>query len=336
LTTTATHDTKRGEDARARLLALSEIAEDWAQAVSHWRDLNAGVVTSAGGSRSPSAAHEYLLYQALLGAWPLHHFGRDFVDRAKAFAIKAAREGKEQTDWLSPNADYEASLCDFLDRILDRHVSSPFIASFDALARRAALMGALKSLAQVVLKTAMPGVPDFYQGTEFWDTSFVDPDNRRPVDFAARKSALQNVPKYPSDIPWRDLARTWSDGRIKLAVTRCLLAFRKELAAVFTQGDYRPAEVSGKHCDEVLAFVRSGGRDAAIVVAARLVGRASNHGRRWPTGEAWEGSLAVEGFSSLRNIFTAQTIESRSELDLSELLDVLPVAVLQARVTAVD
>jgi (1->4)-alpha-D-glucan 1-alpha-D-glucosylmutase len=334
LTATATHDTKRGEDARARLLALSEIAEDWAHAVSHWRDLNAGVVKSAGGSRAPSAVHEYLLYQALLGAWPLHDFGRDFVDRAKAFAIKAAREGKEQTDWLSPNAVYEADLCDFLDRILDHHVSGLFIASFDALARRAALMGALKSLAQVVLKTTMPGVPDFYQGTEFWDTSFVDPDNRRPVDFAARQSALQGVPE--KDIPWRDLVQTWPDGRIKLAVTRCLLAFRKELANVFTQGDYRPAEISGKHCDEVLAFVRSGGRDAAIVVAARLVGRASNYGRRWPTGEAWEGSIAVEGFSSLRNIFTAQTIESRSELDLSELLDVMPVAVLQARGTAVD
>jgi (1->4)-alpha-D-glucan 1-alpha-D-glucosylmutase len=161
LTTTATHDTKRGEDARTRLLALSEIVEDWAQAVSHWRHLNAGIVKSAGGSRAPSAAHEYLLYQAVLGAWPLHDFGRDFVDRPKAFAIKAAQEGKEQTDWLSPNAEYEAALCDFLDRILDHHVSGRFIASFEALAPRAALMGALKSLAQVVLKATMPGVPDF-------------------------------------------------------------------------------------------------------------------------------------------------------------------------------
>ena len=205
LTTTATHDTKRGEDARARLLALSEIAEDWAQAVSHWNDLNARVVKLAGRSRAPSAAHEYLLYQALLGAWPLCDSGRDFVDRAKTFAVKAAREGKEQTDWVSPNVEYEAALCDYLDRILDRRASGLFIASFDAFARRAALMGALKSLAQVVLKTTMPGVPDFYQGTEFWDTSFVDPDNRRPVDIAARQSALQDLPENPSDMPWRTL-----------------------------------------------------------------------------------------------------------------------------------
>jgi (1->4)-alpha-D-glucan 1-alpha-D-glucosylmutase len=119
-------------------------------------------------------------------------------------------------------------------------------------------------------------------------------------------------------------------------VTRRLLAFRNELATVFTQGNYRPAEVSGKYRDEVLAFVRSGGHDAAIVLAARLVGRASNHGRRWPIGQAWEGSVAVDGFSSLRNIFTGQTIERRPELDLSALFDLMPVAVLQARRAAAD
>jgi (1->4)-alpha-D-glucan 1-alpha-D-glucosylmutase len=325
LTATATHDTKRGEDARARLLALSELASDWAQAVPRWKDLNAGSVKTLDGSRLPSAAHEYMLYQVLVGAWPLQELTSAFVDRVKAFAIKAAREGKEQTSWLTPNLEYEAGLGFFVERILDPRMSAPFIASFDAFARRAALVGALKSLTQVVLKATMPGVPDFYQGTELWDLSFVDPDNRRPVDFAMQQSALRALPQ-----DWRELARTWPDGRIKLALTRRLLALRKQFPTVFSRGDYRQVFVKGPHRDEVLAYVRSSGRDAAIVVTGRLMARASKDGRRWPAGGMWEGSVAVGGFSSLRNVLTARTIRTESEVSLSELFDVLPIAVLQA------
>ena len=164
LTATATHDTKRGEDARMRLIALSELADDWARGVHEWRALNAKFAGSAGQPRSPSPAHEYMLYQALLGAWPLGGIDADFIERMQAYAIKAAREGKEQTSWLAPDETYETGLRDFVGRVLDRRQSARFIDSFDVLARRAALLGALRSLTQLALKTTMPGVPDFYQG----------------------------------------------------------------------------------------------------------------------------------------------------------------------------
>src|SRR5215203_1425602 len=211
LTATATHDTKRGEDARTRLLALSELADEWDQAVRQWRSLNAGLIVSSGGSRTPSPAHEYMLYQALLGAWPLEGMDQAFVERAQAYAVKAAREGKQQTSWLAPDERYEKGLTDFIIRILDRTQSSEFMAAFDAFARRTALIGALNSLSQLVLKTTMPGVPDYYQGTEFWDLSFVDPDNRQLVDFAARAAGLAAV----ADPDWQSVVHTWPDGRIK-------------------------------------------------------------------------------------------------------------------------
>jgi (1->4)-alpha-D-glucan 1-alpha-D-glucosylmutase len=325
LTATATHDTKRGEDARARLIGMSELAAEWAQAVPHWMTRNAGL--SVGRSCVPTAAHEYMIYQALLGSWPLGGPSQDFVERCKAYTVKAAREGKEQTSWLNPDARYERALCDFLDQLLDHQASGAFIESFDAFARRAALIGALKSLTQTVLKVTLPGIPDFYQGTEFWDLSFVDPDNRRLVDFAVRQSSMNDMADHGD---WGDLVDRWPDGRIKLALIRRLLAFRQRLADVFAHGDYRPISITGPHRDEVLAFARSKPPDAAIVVAARLLRRASDAGRRWPKADAWNGTVAVEGFSSLRNGLTGAKARDSTALLLSELFEQIPVAVLQA------
>ena len=328
LTATATHDTKRGEDARTRLIGMSELADEWAQAVPNWMRRNAGL--AAGRSRVATAAHEYMIYQALLGSWPLAGPNQDFVERIKNYAVKAAREGKEQTSWLDPDDRYEQALCDFLDQLLDHRASAGFIQSFDAFARRAALIGALKSLTQAVLKVTLPGIPDFYQGTEFWDLSFVDPDNRRRVDFAARQSSLNEIAEHPD---WGELADRWPDGRIKLALIRRLLAFRRQLADVFAHGNYRPLSISGPHRDEVLAFARSHPPDAAIVVAARSIRRASDRGRRWPKDDAWSGSVAVEGLSSLRNSLTGAKVKDSPVLRLSELFGQMPVAVLQAECT---
>jgi len=193
LTATATHDTKRGEDARARLIGLTELAEEWAQIVRKWRTLNTAIIDCSGALPVPTPAHEYMLYQALLGAWPDGPLDSEFLTRMQAYAIKAAREGKQQSDWLTPNERYEEGLKDFLQRLLDPSVSPDFIASIGAFARRLALIGALKSLTQVTLKAVVPGIPDFYQGTEFWDLSLVDPDNRRPVDFMARAHVLESL-----------------------------------------------------------------------------------------------------------------------------------------------
>jgi (1->4)-alpha-D-glucan 1-alpha-D-glucosylmutase len=327
LTATATHDTKRGEDARTRLIALSELAEEWTQNLRHWRELNAALIVSSGSSRIPSVAHEYMLYQALLGAWPLAGPDATFVERMVAYGIKAAREGKQQTSWLAPNESYEAGLEQFLVGLLDPFRSQTFIDAFAAFARRAALMGALNSLTQIALKAAMPGVPDFYQGTEFWDLSLVDPDNRRPVDMSARASVLKSIGETPD---WRALASAWPDGRIKLALMRQHLALRQQLPNVFVNGSYRPLEVVGPSRNEIIAFARVSGRDAVIVGCGRLFGRVTDNGRRWPLGEAWNAALAVDGFCDISNVLAAGKKIMGPRLPVSELFDVLPVAVLRA------
>jgi (1->4)-alpha-D-glucan 1-alpha-D-glucosylmutase len=322
MTATATHDTKRGEDARARLMALAEIPGEWTSAVARWKILNAPHLVIDGELRAPSATFEYMLYQALLGAWPSGERDDHLLERMQAYALKAAREGKQETSWLNPNAAYEAGLKTFIARILDRSVSAEFLNSLETLARRVALLGALNSLSQITLKATMPGVPDFYQGTEFWDLSLVDPDNRRPVDFAGRAAVLASV-----DTPdWERLVQHWPDGHVKLAWTRHLLKLRGELAELFSHGDYQPLQVTGPHRDHVIAFARRRGRDAAVIAVAKSLAVFSQSGRAWPRAEAFDATLDVSGYS----------IEGFAEADatrlrLSDLFRHLPVAVLKAR-----
>jgi (1->4)-alpha-D-glucan 1-alpha-D-glucosylmutase len=333
LTATATHDTKRGEDARARLLCLSEISADWAQAVAAWRTLNMPLIDTSTPSRIPSSAHEYMLYQALMGAWVPGGPNRGLIERLQAFAIKAAREGKEQSSWLDPDARYEAGLERFVHDLLDPARSRDFIESFGGLADRAALMGALNSLAQVTLKGTMPGVPDLYQGTEFWDLSLVDPDNRRPVDFPARAEALQSLTESTN---WRALADSWPDGRIKLALIAHLFAARRKFAKEFTDGDYRPLDVKGPNSEEIVAFARCHDRDAVLVIVARLFARSTLGGRRWPTGNLWDATVAIENFSALQPLLTARSPPQGPQLAISAVFDALPIAVLRARVARRD
>ncbi len=322
MTATATHDTKRGEDARARLMALTEIPHDWTSAISRWKVLNAPHLVTDGDIRAPSVAAEYMLYQTLVGAWPLEGPDDTFTERIQAYALKAAREGKEQTSWLNPHDNYEAGLKTFIGRVLDPAMSGEFLESIAALARRVALLGALNSISQLTLKATLPGVPDFYQGTEFWDLSLVDPDNRRPVDFAARAVALVSL-RAPD---WSALARNWTDGRLKLAWTAHLLKLRSELADVFTFGDYQPLEVSGPHRDHVFAFARQHGRNAAIVAIAINFAAFSDGGRAWPSGETLEAAVSLQGYA-IEGIDTA-------ELPLSTLLHGLPAVVLKAEFMA--
>jgi (1->4)-alpha-D-glucan 1-alpha-D-glucosylmutase len=207
----------------------------------------------------------------------------------------------------------------FLARILDGSVSAEFLDSLETLARRLALSGALNSLSQITLKATMPGVPDFYQGTELWDLSLVDPDNRGPVDFAGRARALA-----ASEMPdWDGLVQDWPDGRVKLAWTRHLLKLRNELADVFTHGDYQSLEVIGPHRDHVIAFARRHGRDAAITVVTKALAPLSQGGRVWPRAEDFQGTLNLAGYS----------VEGRAAgVPLSLLFRHLPVAVMKARV----
>ena len=324
MTATATHDTKRGEDARARLLALAEIPGEWTSAVARWKLLNAPHLVIDAEMRAPSATFEYMLYQALLGAWPAGEPDDTFAERVQAYALKAAREGKQETSWLNPNQAYEAGLRTFIDRILDRTASAEFIDALETLARRTALLGTLNSLSQITLKAAMPGVPDFYQGTEFWDLSLVDPDNRRPVDFAERARLLPAL----ENPDWESLAQHWPDGHIKLAWTRHLLKVRTELADVFTHGDYVPLQVSGPHRDHVIAFARRRGRDAAIVAVAKSFAAFSQGGRVWPRAEDFDGTIGLSGYS-----VEGFADPDATQLRLSDLFAHLPVAVRKARFT---
>ena len=323
MTATATHDTKRGEDARARLIALTEIPGEWTSAVARWKILNAPHLVIESEMRAPSAAFEYMLYQALLGAWSSGEGDDSFLERMQAYALKAAREGKQETSWLNPNEAYEAGLRTFLTRILDRSVSAEFLNSLETLAQRVLLLGALNSLSQITLKATMPGVPDFYQGTEFWDLSLVDPDNRRKVDFAERASVLASV-----DAPdWESLAQNWRNGHLKLAWTRQLLKLRTELADVFAHGDYEPLEISGPHRDHVIAFGRRRGRNAAIVAVAKSFAAFSKGGRVWPRAEAIDGTLNLSGYS----VEGIGGKANEAEVRLSALFQHLPAAVLKAR-----
>lgn len=319
MTATATHDTKRGEDARARIAALSEIPGEWTSAVARWKVLNASHLALNGNLRAPSATFEYMLYQTLLGAWSLEGTDASFVERIQAYALKAAREGKEETSWLNPHEAYENGVNSFIEKILDHALSGEFLEALQTLARRVALLGALNSLSQLTLKATLPGIPDFYQGTEFWDLSLVDPDNRRPVDFAARHAALRSL-----DNPdWGSLIKSWPDGQLKLAWTRQLLKLRNELGDVFAQGSYQPLEVRGAHADHVIAFTRRHGRAAAIVVVGRQFAPFTQAGREWPTLEGLDAIVDITGY-------TAPGLAA-NELPVARAFRDFPAAVIAAR-----
>jgi (1->4)-alpha-D-glucan 1-alpha-D-glucosylmutase len=323
MTSTATHDTKRGEDARARLLALAELPGEWASAVSRWKILNAPHLVIDGDMRAPSAPFEYMLYQALIGAWPLGPRDASFLERMQAYALKAAREGKQETSWLNPNEAYEKGLNLFLERILDPSQSAEFLAAIETFTKRTSLMGALNSLSQITLKATIPGMPDFYQGTEFWDFSLVDPDNRRPVNFGERAAVLETL-RSPD---WNALAQQWDNGHIKLAWTRELLKWRTELADVFTHGDYEPLQVTGPHSDHIIAFARQHQGDAAIIVIARSFAPFTQDGRIWPGAGAFDAQVIAPGFTIDGESYN----QDANELSVTGLFQHLPVAIVRAQ-----
>ncbi|MGA3400457.1 MAG: malto-oligosyltrehalose synthase [Acetobacteraceae bacterium] len=265
LLATATHDHKRGEDLRARLAVLSEIPDAWQAAVQGWMETNAA---HRRGTVGLSPGDEAQLYQMIVGAWPMTLSADDsdgckeFVGRLAGWQQKAIREAKLQGDWTGPDEAYEAAARDFLFSLLAP--GSAFAAEAAQFARRIAPAGAVNGLAQTLLKLTVPGVPDFFQGTEFWDFSLVDPDNRRPVDFAARIEALR------ADASPAVLATSWSDGRVKQAVIARTLALRRAAPALFARGDYRPLDATGPLARHVLAFMRVRGDAASLTVVPRL------------------------------------------------------------------
>ncbi|RAI35002.1 malto-oligosyltrehalose synthase [Rhodoplanes serenus] len=326
MTATATHDTKRGEDARMRILAIAELAPDWEAAVRGWRSRNEALIARK-PQRAPSDAHEYMLYQALIGVWPEGGADAGLIERMQTYAVKALREGKQETSWHNPNDAYEQAVTGFLARLLDPETSRDFLDDFAAFARRTALLGALNSLAQLTLKATVPGVPDIYQGTEFWDLSLVDPDNRRAVDFAARREALDTIGETPD---WDALAAAWTDGRVKLALTRRLLALRRSLAEVFATGGYEPLAVDGPHAGHLLAFARTGRRRSVVVVVGRHFAPLTDGGRRWLDPAALDASVDLGDLRVTADVLRPAAPLPSGRVPAAVLLGPLPVAVLTA------
>ncbi len=252
----STHDTKRGEDVRARLAALAEHADDWVLAVGDWLQAKPAALR---------AADAYLLYQTLVGAWPEglrpdDAAGLDaFAGRLDAYLVKAAREAKERTRWTAPDAAFEAALGGHARQCL----GSPLAAGFHAWHERLLPAGVVYGLAQTALRLAMPGVPDVYQGSEGWNLALVDPDNRRPVDFAALAAALDGPPP--------DFARDWRQGRAKQHLVRTLLADRAARPGLYAAGRYLPLRAKGPMADHVVAFARTAGAAALVVAVPRAV-----------------------------------------------------------------
>jgi (1->4)-alpha-D-glucan 1-alpha-D-glucosylmutase len=284
LSATSTHDTKRGEDARLRLHVLAEAPREWAAAVRRWSEWNAPLRLAVDGAAVPDANEEWMIYQALLGAWPLDARAEGALGaRFEAYLRKAAREAKVHTSWHDPDEAHETALLAFVEAALRRDADNGFPADFRAFARRVSFAGAMHALGQVVLKCAAPGVPDFYQGTELWDLSLVDPDNRRPVDFAARRRMLAALGKAEGRgrraLVERLLAR-WPDGRLKLYVTWKALEARRADPELFARGEYVPLEVAGGVAGHACAFARRlHGRWAVAVVPRRLLALGLGPGR---------------------------------------------------------
>ncbi len=336
LTATSTHDAKRGEDVTARITVLSEIPGEWRTHLNRWRRWNRASRKAASGQDVPNTDLEMLIYQTMLGAWPFDEGElAGFGDRLKEYVVKAAREAKFITSWLSPDEEAERALTAFVDALLEDSARNLFLGDFTGFQRRVAFYGALNSLSQVVLKTTTPGVPDFYQGAELWDFSLVDPDNRRPVDFERRIALLDGLERAcpePAEGLLPELMDSWRDGRIKLYVAYRALQARNALRAVFENGEYIPFQAQGGREQNICAFARRNGDAWAIAAVPRYTTRLVNEGRFPIGGRVWRNDtlkLPQNAPSRWRNAFSGEMISvADGSLPLAEVFASFPVALL--------
>ena len=340
LNATSTHDTKRSEDVRARLNVLSELPDDWETLLKKWSKLNRRHKLVVDGQAAPDGNDESLIYQTMLGAWPLNQEEIQlFPERLKQYLIKAAREAKVHTSWIRPHFDYENALVTFVDHTLNAETNARFLKSFKSFQKTISHFGALNSLSQVVLKVTVPGIPDFYQGTEMWDFSLTDPDNRRPVDFQVRQRQLEELRKIESnglsDLVKRLLPH-WQDGLVKLFTTYKALNFRQTHKELFQEGEYIPLEVTGSQKDHICAFARRKGNEWAFTVVPRLLARLVEP-QEFPLGRKTWGNCVIvlppDAPDRWRNVFTGKALSSNSSpgrrvLALRSITREFPVALL--------
>jgi (1->4)-alpha-D-glucan 1-alpha-D-glucosylmutase len=342
LLASSTHDTKRSEDVRARINVLSEIPEEWEKALRSWRELHARLVARIEKRSAPSANDQYLFYQTLVGAWPAGSWDpevvSDFRQRMVRYMEKATREAKVHTSWINPDTRYDDAVRAFVEQALPDDPEAPFYRAFLPFQKRVAFFGYLNSLGQLLLKLTCPGVPDIYQGTELWDLSLVDPDNRRPVDYGLRQRLLAEVRDQGSlggDLVSR--VGSWlenpEDGRIKLYCLWRALELRRQMPELFARGGYQPLTVTGPKSEFVCAFVRERDGERLIVAVPFHLVRLLEGQDRLPVGEAW-GATRIElpeplAGVSYRNALTGECFPAEQSLPLARVFGRVPFALLE-------
>lgn len=335
--TTSTHDTKRSEDVRARMNVLSEIPKEWSDAIHRWELLNREKKKPMKNDEfAPDRNEEYLIYQTLVGAWPLEPMDdkkyTDFVLRIDQYINKAMKEAKIHTSWINPNMEHDLAVREFIHEILLKHEHNPFLPDLEQFIFRIRYAGVYNSLSQLVLKITSPGVPDFYQGNELWSFTLVDPDNRSPVDYSIRKKFLKEIAK---DIKGdrisclRSYLTMPEDGKIKMIITQEALHFRKEHIQLFSQGDYIALVSQGERKNHIIAFSRVLNHKGVVVICGRFFGLLS-HPSELPLGvDIWQDTT-VEGIlpGKYRDIFTHRTFETNGSLPIAEIFSDLPFSIL--------
>ena len=349
LLATATHDTKRGEDLRARLNVLSEMPAEWQDAATRWAQMNRGKKTLLDNSPAPDANDEYLLYQTLVGAWPGNLEDEEglkaFRARVGAFMLKAVKEAKIHTSWTEPNTEYEKALQNFVERVLASGGKNPFVDDLQRFARRVAFFGRFNSLAQTLLKLTSPGVPDFYQGAELWDLNLVDPDNRRPVDYDARRKLLAELRNKFEDVAdagggfFSELLRDEEPGAMKQFLIWRTLAFRGTRRELFDAGEYLPLSAVGERQQHLCAFARKHKDQTIAVIAPRQVFGLTEGREVAPIGSGiWKDTMVslpnVRAGDLFRNVLTREMVpaiekDGGAALELAQALKSFPVALLE-------
>jgi (1->4)-alpha-D-glucan 1-alpha-D-glucosylmutase len=346
---TSTHDSKRGEDMRARLHVLSEAPDEWAAAFNRWHDVNRPLIREVDGDCVPDSNEEYFIYQTLVGTWPTEPMNdaerHEYRERIVQYMEKALREAKIHVSWLNPSEAYETAIREFItDLISDK--GDAFTADLSQFVGKIADAGYVNSLAQLLLKTTIPGVPDFYRGTELWDFNLVDPDNRRAVDYNIRRrrlEALVRADEKDRSIAARDVRARWPDPDVKLWVTSQCLKLRRECPNLFAFGEYIPLTVEGAAADHVITFARRFDRECALIIVPRhsyqlLRSRRSKKQQAEPPAIDWADTRIVipPDFShEWRNELSGQLIETfvagdAPTVSVAELLQIFPVALLKS------
>lgn len=349
MNTSTTHDTKRGEDTRARINVISELPELWEEKVKLWSEKNARHKISLGRMTVPSANDEYMLYQALLGTYPSETKDRQqekysqYIGRIKDYIIKASREAKAYSSWVNPNTQYESGFQAFAEKILAASPGNEFLSDFVRFSEITSFFGIFNSISQALIKATAPGLPDYYQGSELWELSLVDPDNRRPVDYEIRKEFMKEMSKLSGQEDTasyiNQIVNEPNDGRIKMYLIYRALKFRNENRELFESGEYLPLSVSGEYSSSIFAYARKLGEQYAVVVVPRLLTKLYKDASdisslRLPLGEEmWKDTSVImpAGIFRWTNVITQQPLANERLLPAGNILSTYPAALLHGQ-----